>query len=46
MAFIDVPPSVLAAEGQDVAVLKVRGNEFQDWESVYVQLRWHDALGQ
>jgi prophage tail gpP-like protein len=36
------PPSILTSLGQDIAILKVRGMEFQDWESVYVQTRWHD----
>lgn len=41
MSFVD--PSIYAALGQDIAVLKVRGAEFQDWESVYVQIRWNDS---
>jgi prophage tail gpP-like protein len=36
------PPSVLGALANDIAIVKVRGREFQDWESVYVQTRWHD----
>ena len=39
-----VNPSISASLGQDIAVLKARGTEFQDWESVYVQIRWNDSF--
>jgi prophage tail gpP-like protein len=39
-----VDPAIYASLGQDIAVLKARGMEFQDWESVYVQIRWNDSF--
>lgn len=40
----DNPVPLAYASDTDIAVLTVKGLEFQDWESVFVQLRWNDAF--